>query len=132
MSLQVTVNHEDLVAAWMRAGSLSHLFMVLLDVLLQTKSEKNTYLKSLIHLYSVDDAFRIYPFLLTVLTITSKLDQLTRKQLDHRLTAECESSDLQTVRSSVDSCAALIWTLVDVWQLLSEKKSSNYITINLS
>lgn len=80
----------------------------------------------------VESSFRIYLFLLTVVTITSKLDQLTRKQLDHRLIAQCESSDLQTVRSSVDSCAALIWTLVDVWQLLSEKKSSNYITINLS
>lgn len=80
----------------------------------------------------VESSFRIYPFLHTVVTITSELDQLTRKQLDHRLTAQCESSDLQTIRSSVDSGAALIWTLVDVWQLLSEKKSSNYITINLS
>lgn len=61
MSLQVTVNHEDLVAARMRAGSLSHLFMVLLDVLLQTESENS-------HLYSADDvehSFRIYPFFFT-------------------------------------------------------------------
>lgn len=34
MSLQVAVNHENLVAAWMRAGSLSHLLVMLLDVLL--------------------------------------------------------------------------------------------------
>lgn len=45
MSLQVTVNHEDLVAAWMRAGSLSHLFMVLLDVLLQTNQKKTLTVK---------------------------------------------------------------------------------------
>ncbi len=35
--LQVTVNHEDLVAAGMRTWSLSHILMMLLDVLLKTQ-----------------------------------------------------------------------------------------------
>lgn len=34
MSLQVAVDHEDLVASWVRAGPLSHFLMMLLDVLL--------------------------------------------------------------------------------------------------
>lgn len=45
MSLQVAVNHENLVAAWMRAGSLSHLLVMLLDVLLniQQRNKADTY-----------------------------------------------------------------------------------------
>ena len=35
MSLQVAVDHEHLVAAWMRTRSLSHLLMMLFDVLLK-------------------------------------------------------------------------------------------------
>lgn len=37
VSLQVAVDHENLVAARMRAGSLSHFFVMLLDVLLKTQ-----------------------------------------------------------------------------------------------
>lgn len=39
--------------------------------------------------------------------------------------SESVISDLQTIRSSIDGRAALIWTLVDVGQLLSENKNSN-------
>lgn len=35
--LQVPVDHEHLVAAWVRAGPLPHLLVVLLDVFLQGK-----------------------------------------------------------------------------------------------
>ncbi len=42
MSLQVAVNHENLVAARMRTGSLSHLLMMLLDVLLKNPPNKKT------------------------------------------------------------------------------------------
>lgn len=33
--LQVAIDHENLVAAWVRARSFSHLLVVLLDVLLE-------------------------------------------------------------------------------------------------
>lgn len=42
VSLQVAVDHENLVAARMRAGSLSHLLMMLLDVLLKTQKVIHT------------------------------------------------------------------------------------------
>lgn len=35
VSLQVAVDHENLVAAWVRAGPLSHLLVMLFDVLLK-------------------------------------------------------------------------------------------------
>lgn len=38
--LQVAVDHENLVAARMRAGSLSHLLVMLLDVLLKKSSTR--------------------------------------------------------------------------------------------
>lgn len=37
VSLQVAVDHENLVAAWVRAGPLSHLLVMLFDVLLKKK-----------------------------------------------------------------------------------------------
>lgn len=37
VALQVAVDHEHLVAAGMRAGSLLHLLVVLLDVLLGSR-----------------------------------------------------------------------------------------------
>ena len=40
VSLKVAVDHEDLVAARVRAGPLPHLLMVLLDVLLQTQTTR--------------------------------------------------------------------------------------------
>lgn len=41
MALQVAVYHEDLVAARVRAGSLSHLLVMLFDVLLKRPMESN-------------------------------------------------------------------------------------------
>ncbi len=35
VSLQVSVDHEDLVAAWMWTGPLPHLLVMLLDVFLR-------------------------------------------------------------------------------------------------
>lgn len=46
MSLQVAVDHENLVAAWVRAGSLFHLLVMLFYVLLKEPLGKK------IHLYS--------------------------------------------------------------------------------
>lgn len=40
MSLQVAVDHENLVAAGVRAGSLSHLLMMLFYVLLKDPLDK--------------------------------------------------------------------------------------------
>lgn len=46
VSLQVAVDHENLVAAWVRAGPLSHLLVMLFDVLLKKKhaKKKNSHL----------------------------------------------------------------------------------------
>lgn len=45
------------------------------------------------------------------------------------VTRVCESH-LPDIRRFVDGCAALIWTLVDVWQLLPDNENSNYVTMS--
>lgn len=45
--LQVAIDHKNLVAAWMRAGSLSHLLMMLLDVLLEPPKKNSNLLNTL-------------------------------------------------------------------------------------
>lgn len=46
VSLQVAVDHEDLVAAGMRAGPLSHLLVMLLDVLLRKQSRIRKFIQA--------------------------------------------------------------------------------------
>lgn len=43
VSLQVAVDHEDLVTARMRAGSLPHVLMMLLNVFLNRHKKKKFY-----------------------------------------------------------------------------------------
>lgn len=45
---------------------------------------------------------------------------------------ECVKSDLSNIGRLVDGCAALIWTLVDVWQLLPASENSAYVTVSCS
>lgn len=40
-------------------------------------------------------------------------------------------SDLQTIRSSIDSCTTLIWTLVDVGQLLSDNSNTTILLMRM-
>lgn len=46
VALQVSVDHEDLVAAWVRTRSLPHLLVMLLDVLLEIKRPRSVVLVS--------------------------------------------------------------------------------------
>lgn len=77
VSLQVAVDHENLVAAWMRAGSLSHLLVMLLDVLLKTQPRRKTVT------YTLEEKLRI---------IHSKWEQCTiTKQSDHFFTGNTDT-----------------------------------------
>lgn len=77
VSLQVAVDHENLVAAWMRAGSLSHLLVMLLDVLLKTQPRRKTVT------YTLKEKLCI---------IHSKWEQCTiTKQSDHFFTGNTDT-----------------------------------------
>lgn len=117
VSLQVAVDGEDLVAAWVGARPLSHLLMVLLDVLLQNPSfgggGRNKRKKC--HYLSAKSSKK-------------QAEPKTNRVLQQ----EGVTSDLPNISRFVDGCAALIWTLVDVWQLFPDNENSNNELTNLS
>lgn len=89
VSLQVAVDHENLVAAGMGTGSFPHVLVMLLDVFLKKPCHK-----------------------------LKLCDVSTRQRVIFNIT-ELAHAYLQAIRSSVDRCTALIRTLVDVRKLLS-------------